>query len=75
LFDRDWEKAKNLLSKIDINADDGFNNSFKNYIFEYINVKIASLQSQESDSENSFSDDIPFFFFFLNKRIINYAMD
>jgi tetratricopeptide (TPR) repeat protein len=58
LFDNNWEKAKELSSKLEINKEEGINNSFKNYLFEYLNTKI--LNSKFPEKDNNFVDDIPF---------------
>jgi tetratricopeptide (TPR) repeat protein len=53
LFDKDWQKAKNLLEKITIFSDEDTNSSFKQYVTIYLNKKLGI-------NNDGFTDDIPF---------------
>jgi len=58
LFDNNWEKAKELCSRLEISKEEGYNNSFKYYLFEYLNSKI--LNSKFPEKDDKIVDDIPF---------------
>lgn len=53
LFDKDWQKAKNLLPVINMHTDEELSNSFKQYVTLYLNKKMGI-------TDDGFSEDIPF---------------
>jgi tetratricopeptide (TPR) repeat protein len=53
LFDKDWQKAKNLLEKITMLSDEDINSPFKQYITIYLNKKLGI-------TNDGVADDIPF---------------
>ena len=54
LFDKDWIKANEYLSKFSINKDDGLSNCFHKYLNNYMSIKL------KINSDDDFSNEIPF---------------
>jgi tetratricopeptide (TPR) repeat protein len=53
LFDKDWQKAKNLLERMTLLSDEDINSPFKQYITVYLNKKLGI-------TDDDFADDVPF---------------
>jgi tetratricopeptide (TPR) repeat protein len=53
LFDKDWQKAKNILERMALFSDEDINSSFKQYIIMYLNKKLGI-------TDDGFTDDVPF---------------
>jgi tetratricopeptide (TPR) repeat protein len=53
LFDKNWQKAKELLPNTPMHSDDDLNSQFRQYITLFLNKKL-------NISDDGFADDIPF---------------
>jgi hypothetical protein len=54
LFDKDWERATQLVHAFEIHSDQKINSAFKDYLNNYLNIKLGISNNENDD------DDVPF---------------
>jgi hypothetical protein len=57
LFDKDWKKATQFVSALDIHPNQKIASAFKDYVTNYLNIKFGI---NNNGNDDNFSDDIPF---------------